>query len=313
MDAAAEALRLLLSGRTEDGLAVYARVLKGDRLPDVPIGLHLLFLEKAGASEGAAALLEMGLERGADVTVKAAGFGASAQDAAAEYEALFARGFANSRMVYEYLRVLAELGRVQDLRRWLDRQRLLRVEALEAANGSLANDIETVVMGQQESAVHQPAIQSVRDMWMLKDFTALDDTAVAAFNDAVAEATARYLEDWARSDHPLASMVPRDFEIEGWALISKGSGYNIPHVHQQGWATGVYYPTSPAGEGGTLQVGRPEGAAGSEDDWAPATIGPEAGMLVLMPSFYTHWTIPLANPGIRLSVAFDVLPRKAKW
>jgi hypothetical protein len=26
-----------------------------------------------------------------------------------------------------------------------------------------------------------------------------------------------------------------------------------------------------------------------------------------MPSFYTHWTVPLGRPGLRLSVAFDMI------
>jgi hypothetical protein len=30
-------------------------------------------------------------------------------------------------------------------------------------------------------------------------------------------------------------------------------------------------------------------------------------MLLLFPSFYTHWTIPLDKPGLRTSVAFDIV------
>ena len=306
MSDAAEALRLLLSGRLDEGLAHYRRALKGDRLPDAPIGLHLLFLRQAGQQEAASALLKLGIERGADVSAKAGGFGSTPAEAAREYEGLFAEGIVNSRMVLQYLRTLGELGRFEELRVWLRPSLLLR--AIEVGNAELAADVEALIFAEQARAVHQQATQSVRDMWMLKNFTRLDHAAVHALIAELTAQTAAYLADWAASDHPLAKLVPKAFTTEGWALLSKGSGYNIPHVHQEGWATGVYYPVSPSGGGGDLHVGRPEGAKGSDADWGATAISPRRGYLVLMPSFYTHWTVPMERPGIRQSVAFDIVP-----
>ena len=125
-----QALALMLRGETEQGLALYREALKGDHLPDAPVGMHLKILEDAGRSEAAAELLDMAVKRGANVAVKAGGFGADSSEAAAEYEDLFERGIANSRMAHEYLLVLEQLGRWDDLRAMLDPERLLRVATL---------------------------------------------------------------------------------------------------------------------------------------------------------------------------------------
>ena len=261
-DPAAEALRLLLAGEMESGLALYRQQLSGNRIPDVPIGMHLLFLERAGRADCARSLLQLALERGANVATRAGGFGASAAEAASEYEALFARGIINSRMILDYLRVLAELGRMDELAMILDRGRLLRqVEIDLPAPGndgrSLAAAVEALLLEHEAQAVHQEAVQSVRNMRMLKKFTHLDHPAALALTGALERETRRYLEDWAGSDHPFARFVPLDFRIEGWGLISRGPGYNIPHIHQQGWATGsTIQPPSRAKAANSASAGR---------------------------------------------------------
>ena len=274
--------------------------------------MHLLFLKRVGRTDCARRLLQLALERGANVAIRAGGFGASADEAASEYEALFARGIINSRMILDCLRILAELGRMEELAVILDRERLLRqVEIDLPAPGndgqSLASAVEALLLENEAQAVHQEAVQSVRNMRMLKKFTQLDHPGAVALTGALEGETRRYLQGWSRSDHPFARFVPLDFRIDGWGLISRGPGYNIPHIHQQGWATGIYYPTSVEGEGGVLCVGRPADAAGTDEDWGPHCIRPRGGLLVLMPSFYTHWTTPLAQQGLRTSIAFDVV------
>jgi hypothetical protein len=93
-----------------------------------------------------------------------------------------------------------------------------------------------------------------------------------------------------------------------WGLISRGEGYNIRHIHHRGWATGIYYPLGvpPDRPGGELRIGCPARLRETSPGWPDAEIRPEPGLLVLMPSFYTHWTVPLGRPGLRMSVAFDL-------
>ena len=114
------------------------------------------------------------------------------------------------------------------------------------------------------------------------------------------------------ADVPAASETvfqwPREFELLPWATISVGDGYTVPHIHSEGVISGVLYVAGPNEMGadgypvGALRVGAPpevENAAG----WPDLAIAPKPGTLVMMPSYFTHWTIPLGRPGLRISIA----------
>lgn len=299
------ALAMMLRGEVDEGLALYREALKGDHLPDAPVGMHLKVLEAAGRDQAAARLLDLAVKRGANVAVKAGGFGAEPGEAAAEYEALFARGIANSRMVHEYLLVLEQLGRRADFRAMLDPEGLVRVLRLERADPEA---VESLLL-ELEAQAPLESDQSIRNMRYLNRLSELKHPAIETLTAALAEAVADYLRAWRSSAHPLAQFVPQRFELSAWGLISRGEGYNVRHIHHRGWATGVYYPTAlPPGPGGELVIGAPERATGSDEQWGTRVIRPEPGLLVLIPSFVSHWTIPLGRPGLRTSVAFDVLP-----
>lgn len=304
----AEALRRLLAGDTEGGLALYDSYLEEPDLPMAPIGLHAVFLEQAGEVEAAQRLLQAGVARGKNVAAKAGGFGADPAAAADEYEGLFARGLVNATMIHEYALALTGAGRSKDVERLFDRERLLQVVRVE--RDGLADSAARLLLAQESRGVWQEAVQSVRNMTFVRKVQEMEEAGplIAAFE----RESATYLNAWAGSDHPLASLVPRAFDIHAWGLISRGEGFNKRHVHRVGWATGVYYPVGVEADGdrGALRVGPPESVAARPEGWPTATIRPETGLLVLMPSFYTHWTEPLGRPGLRLSVAFDLLPKR---
>src|SRR5205085_3996370 len=95
-------------------------------------------------------------------------------------------------------------------------------------------------------------------------------------------------------------------------LISSGYGYNVPHIHHRGWITGVFYIVGPneiGAEGqpaGALRIGA-FNAAANKTGWPDLSIAPRPGTLVLFPSYFTHWTVPLGKPELRISIAFDVV------
>jgi hypothetical protein len=105
---------------------------------------------------------------------------------------------------------------------------------------------------------------------------------------------------------------PREFKILPWATISVGDGYNVPHIHHEGIISGVLYVAGPVEMGadgypsGALRVGPPPEIINATG-WPDVAIAPKPGTLVLMPSYFTHWTIPLGRPGLRISIAFDVI------
>jgi hypothetical protein len=304
--AAGKALTLLLAG-DERGLALYESCMKRPGGETLPVGIHIAFLEKAGRAGAAAALRSLGLRRGATVAVNDVRRGAGPEPAAREFEQLFGRGIGNSRMVSQYLSALSRLGRSGDVGRVADPGRLLHVVGLAGETDPAA--LQALLLREGEGAAPLEADMSIHRMKKLEMFHRLEDPAVRRLVAALRRQSRLYFDRWAGSDHPLARLVPRTFRLKAWALISSGEGYNSRHIHHKGWATGVYYPAAPdgEGEGGELEVGPPPDVEVDSPGWPRARIRPEPGLLVLMPSFYTHWTIPLGRPGLRTSIAFDLL------
>jgi tetratricopeptide (TPR) repeat protein len=96
-----------------------------------------------------------------------------------------------------------------------------------------------------------------------------------------------------------------------WSVRLTDGGYQPNHVHDRGWISSAYFasilpaerPKDP--KAGWLKFGEP--------NRAPAACGPEkfvepqAGLLVLFPSYMWHGTVPFEGSE-RLSLAFDVVP-----
>lgn len=315
-----QALVLLLAGDTEAGLALYDDCLKLPSRQHIPVGLHLVFLERAGLDGVAAELRDLALRRGGNVAVRDLKPGTSPEAIAAEYEALFERGIANARMIFRYLVMLSRLGRTDEVAALLDPERLLRTVRIDrpAPNGEaggLAAAVQALLMREEAGSVDRDAEQPLSGVRVVESVHKLDDPAARALIAALREEADRYLGDWAASDHPLAHLVRRQFELKAWALFARGSGYSTRHVHATGWATGVYYPECVPGGGGDLMVGPPEELGDESPGWPNAAIRPQPGLLVLMPSYCVHWTVPLAGPGLRTSIAFDLFdkaPRREK-
>lgn len=302
-------LERLVAGDILGGLALYGRAMRGAGPATVPFAQHLMFLEKAGRSAAADALRRLAVRRGLDIAPTCG----SPAEVAAEYERLLRAGIANARMVAAYLRALSRLGREDALAAMLDLPRRLRRVQLDlpdpAGEGSLAARLQLFLLDREDQGVYQAAVQSVRGMRKLDHLQRIDDPGLAALWKALRREAELYLDDWAGSDHPVAPLVPHRFRLKAWGLISRGEGYNEAHFHHKGWATGIYYPAAPAGSsGGELRIGPPPGLDGMTAGWPDLTIRPEPGLLVILPSFQTHWTVPLGRPGLRTSIAFDIIP-----
>jgi hypothetical protein len=303
-----EAFAAIARGDLEHGFALYERSLRGDTLPDAPAGLHIGMLEQAGRHDDAARLRDLAIKYSGDLATCAGSFlGAEPDEAAREYERLFERGFINSRMIHRYLLALSRTGRMEEHAKILAPDRLFELVDLDL---SLAREVDRMLLDLEEQAEQQEAAQSVRNMRFVGGLSRLDHPAAKALIAEIHVHTKDYLERWHASDHPFAPFVSSHMEIKAWGLISRGEGYNIPHIHGEGWATGVFYPRSVESEGGDLVIGPPKKSGSAPEDWGYREVKPRAGLLVLMPSFYTHWTLPLERPGLRTSVAFDV-PRVA--
>ncbi|KPJ84704.1 hypothetical protein AMJ57_05675, partial [Parcubacteria bacterium SG8_24] len=138
---------------------------------------------------------------------------------------------------------------------------------------------------------------------------------VAALEQMVRDAVADYLAAIPEgADHPFLATVPEEWRLTMWATILEEGGHQAAHLHPTGWLSGVYYaavPKKPATDGeqaGWIEFGRPPDNFRMSRPAATRLIEPEAGLMLLFPSYFYHRTIPFAGDGLRVSIAFDIMP-----
>jgi hypothetical protein len=114
------------------------------------------------------------------------------------------------------------------------------------------------------------------------------------------------------ASHPFVAARPASFIMTGWSVLIDGESRHIAHTHPRAWLSGVYYvvrpPASrvPGTHNGWLRVGAPSDSA-SPPGWEDRWIEPEPGILVLMPGYFYHETIPTRSDDERMCIAFDVM------
>jgi tetratricopeptide (TPR) repeat protein len=115
------------------------------------------------------------------------------------------------------------------------------------------------------------------------------------------------------ADDPVNAGRPGRFDIAGWASVMEAGAYELPHIHEGGWISGVFYPEMPVALNGPNDAGAIVfGGHDLPEARLPAgpmfPLVPSAGDLVLFPSFLHHRTRAFNGPGRRISVAFDATP-----
>jgi hypothetical protein len=286
-------------------------VLKNHPAEFLPVGMHLKLLRSFGLHDAADIIRRSALAAGLDICLSAV-MGRSPAVIVDEYRTLFAQGLINTTMVSSFLVGLSKLGVRDELAALLDVNRLLCMAQVRVGeSASHWKSLERILLEAEVDDTWQEATQSVRKMHNIK-LNQHPDRLVQATLAEIDRRAAHYVANWTNSDHVLSRWVPRPFTVCHWAMISHGDGYNVPHIHSKGWVTGVLYVAGPdrvdAGNDspGALRVGPPAGVAESVG-WPDITVAPAPGTLVLMPSYYTHWTVPLGRPALRISIAFDVM------
>jgi uncharacterized protein (TIGR02466 family) len=119
------------------------------------------------------------------------------------------------------------------------------------------------------------------------------------------------------STHPLHSRKAEDFQFSGcWTVrLRGGSGKHVSHIHPRGWLSSAYYVEVPEtiapdpNRGGWLRFGDPPYPI---KDLAPSGwVQPKSGTLALFPSYQWHGVEPFAGKSERITIAFDIVPRKS--
>ncbi len=116
-------------------------------------------------------------------------------------------------------------------------------------------------------------------------------------------------------EHPFAASKPRSCHLTSWGVRMWGGGFQIPHIHQEAWLSGVYYiqlpeviRERPASREGWIEFGR--GPVELYPLSAPRTrrIRPVEGKLLAFPSYFWHRTLPFHEGCERVCLSFNVVP-----
>ena len=309
---AARAIALCRTGAAADGIALYEKVLKRNR-GTLPVGVHLNLLQSFGLHDAADVIRQSALAAGEDLCFSAA-MGRSPAIVIDEYRTLFAQGLINARMVSRFLVALSKLGLTDEMAALLDPNRLFCTAQVTVGEPGAAHwkSLERVLLEAAVNDTWKEAANSVRKMHFIRHLHRHPDRLVQATLAEIDRQAAQYVANWSKSDHVISRCLPRTFRVSSWAMISHGDGHNVPHTHIEGWVTGVLYVAGPdwadpgAGSPGALRVGPPPEVV-EPAGWPDITVAPAPGTLVLMPSYYTHWTVPLGRPGLRIAIVFEVI------
>jgi uncharacterized protein (TIGR02466 family) len=181
----------------------------------------------------------------------------------------------------------------------------LRIPDAEAMN----RDLRALIVA--EEAQYSSVGQSNIGGWHSHpDFLIRRESAVSALAGWLTWALRQMIDAAAGTDtfrSPLSAF--------GWATISRAGAYHAPHSHPDSAWSGVYYVDPGADSrdqplSGVLEFLDPRAGAEAvtapgDPYGAPFRVRPEAGLLVLFPSWLYHWVHPYTGQTPRIAVSFN--------
>ena len=173
-------------------------------------------------------------------------------------------------------------------------------------------DLAVALNARQKLATH-PIGQSLRHgVQTQQRLDRSDDPVIQAFFQAVDGPIRRHIAALGSGPDPLRARNSGGYRIEGsWSVRLRPGGFHADHLHAQGWLSSACYialpPAVERGQEGWLRFGQP-GVPTRPSLAAEHFVKPEAGKLVLFPSYMWHGTVPFSGEDPRLTVAFDLLP-----
>lgn len=300
------AVRLCLKGDVVNGASLYREALATHGGHLVPVGVHVDLLRQSGHIEAAASIQRAGLLLGADLSTVPLDRGIDPAVAVKEYESLFLSGIATTQMVARYMVGLSLTGQADALRALAAPDLLFQHLPLAISEpvGPYLEEVGAALLT-SDRRQFQAVGRSIRHMDRVEQVHASTDPVMVALHDAVRSSVAAYQQRVADSTHMLATLAPHEFTLRSWGVVSDGAGYNTPHIHPGCWTVAVAYIEA-GPDAGHLRVGPYPGGDARCPGWPVLDVTPTPGTVVIMPAFYTHWTLPSRAVGRRISVAFNV-------
>lgn len=112
--------------------------------------------------------------------------------------------------------------------------------------------------------------------------------------------------------HPFLARKTTDLSCAGaWSVVLSSGGGHVDHIHPDGWISGPYYVRVPddmtGGEhAGCVRLGASPLAG--LDLPAERWVTPEAGAVVMFPSYMWHGVAPFQSESARITAPFDLAP-----
>lgn len=112
-----------------------------------------------------------------------------------------------------------------------------------------------------------------------------------------------------------------DMKLSGWMNANPQGGFNAPHTHPGAQWSGVYYVSQPQvneGNSGMIEFLDPRSDLPNWRIFRAGTfrpkrkIRPEAGEIILFPSYLVHWVYPNETVAERVTIAFNATFRKKR-
>ena len=135
-----------------------------------------------------------------------------------------------------------------------------------------------------------------------------------SINDAVADAMRDYRES-GLTDHPIMTRATESWTLRLWGTVIYEHGYQASHIHPMSWLSGVYYVRLPSdmsrlgSQDGWIEFGAPPERLVGPYESEIHRLEPREGRLILFPAWFHHRTSPFSADGLRISIAFDVMPK----
>jgi len=123
-----------------------------------------------------------------------------------------------------------------------------------------------------------------------------------------------YYKKYLSESCPYIQKLPSGNNLYGWHVVLRHQGHQNPHIHPDGWLSGVIYLKV------VPSLGKDEGAIEfslngehySNINSPQLVYQPEPGGIVFFPSSLHHRTIPFTTDTDRIIVSFDLMPETAK-
>jgi tetratricopeptide (TPR) repeat protein len=203
-------------------------------------------------------------------------------------------------------------------RQLYDFGRLVRSYSIDApagwaSLGAYLADLASELRALQRLQGH-PIGQSLRNGVQTGQSLALSSNPVIlAFFNVIDAPVRAYIGDLRKNEDGFGARARDDYRFSGaWSALLRPGGYHVNHLHPLGWISSAFHvelpPAVDQGHEGWLQFGEP--GLPTQTPLPPEhLVKPNAGTLVLFPSYMWHGTVPFGGDKARLTIAFDILPK----